>query len=247
MREPFEGEFPMSIGLALLVSADPATRQKFSLALREFSISLIVCPEIQASTRLLNHRKFETVIVDRRLGELSGQTLDDVHRSLSNRTAVTFGIGDNRVGETAAFREESQFVFEGPLSARSIRNTLKPAYGLILRERRRYFRCPLTIPVTIARQTMTQVCHSVNVSEGGMALSTFVPFSLGEPVEFQFILPGCKVPFAVKSTICWVKMGQLGCRFTSLSDEHKWALRDWLARKLEEGLPDFVAQQSILN
>jgi putative transposase len=185
---------------------------------------------------LLNHRKFDTGIVDFQLGKLSGLILDEVHLSLSNRKAVIFGIGDNNAGEMAAFRKKTQFVFERPLSARSIHSTLKPAYGLILRERRRYFRCPLTVPVTILRGTIAQDrCHSVNISEGGMALSTFVPFSLGEDVQIQFILPGCKVPFAVKSAICWLKMGQLGGRFVSLPDERKWELRDWLLGKLEKG------------
>ena len=92
--------------------------------------------------------------------------------------------------EGTAFRKRSEFVFERPLSAKSIRNTLKPAYGLILRERRRYFRCPVSIPVTILRQSMPEVhCHSVNISEGGMALSTFVPLIAGEDVQVQFTLP----------------------------------------------------------
>ena len=52
--------------------------------------------------------------------------------SSSNRTAVTCGIGGSDVEVTAAVRKKSGFVFERPLSAQSIRNTLKPAYGLIL-------------------------------------------------------------------------------------------------------------------
>lgn len=234
----------MSIGIALLVSADPVTIQQFSLGLREFSISPDVCQEMPASIRLLNSRKFDAVIVDLQLRELSGMILDEVRRSSSNRTAVTFGISDNNEGETAAFRRKSQFVFERPLSARSIHNTLKPAYGLILRERRRYFRCPISVPVTILRRNMADLrCQSVNISEGGMALSTFVPLVLGEKVQIQFTLPGCKVGFAAESTICWLKPGQLGSRFVSLSGEQKSELQGWLARKLEEGLPDFVAQQ----
>ena len=64
---------------------------------------------------------------------------------------MTFAIGDSDA-EGTAFRKKSEFVFERPLSAQSIRNTLKPAYGLILRERRRYFRCPISIPVIILRR-----------------------------------------------------------------------------------------------
>jgi CheY-like chemotaxis protein len=233
----------MSIGLALLVSADPVTIQQFSNALQEFSISTDICQEAPAAVRLLNRQKFDAVIVDLQLGEQSGLILDKVHLSSSNRTAVTFAISGSDA-EGATCRKRSEFVFERPLSMRSIRGTLKPAYGLILRERRRYFRCPISIPVTILRQNMPEVsCHSVNISEGGMALSTFVPLSLGEEVQVHFTLPDHNVLFVAESTICWLKTGHLGVRFVSLSKEHKSELQGWLSRKLEQALPGFVARQ----
>ncbi len=231
----------MATALALLVSADPVTIQQFSHALQELSISPDVCQEVPASIRLLNRRKFDAVIVDLQLGEQCGLILDEVHLSSSNRTAVTFAISGSDA-EGCAFRKRSEFVFERPLSTQSIRSTLKPAYGLILRERRRYFRCPISIPVVILRRAKPEVrCYSVNISEGGMALSTFVPLSPGEKVHIQFTLPGHEVPFLAESTICWGKTGHLGVRFVSLSQEHKSELQVWLSRKLEEMLPEFVA------
>jgi hypothetical protein len=234
----------MSIGLALLVSTDPLTIGKVSIALEEFSLSPDVCRGMQESIRLLNRRKFEAVIVDLQLGEECGLILDEVHVSPSNRTAVTFAIGGSDVDSTASFRRKTSFVFERPLSMQSIRSTLKPAYGLILRERRRYFRCPTSIPITILRRNMREVrCHSVNISEGGMAVSAFVPLSSGEDVQVQFTLPGHEIPFVAESTICWLKTGRLGVRFVTLSPERKSELQDWLSRKLEEALPEFVADK----
>src|ERR1700688_1685495 len=124
----------MSMGLALLVSADPVTIQQFSLALQELSISPDICREAKGAVRLLNRRKFDAVIVDLQLGEQAGQILDEVYVSPSNRTAVTFAIGGDNVESTASFRRRTSFVFDRPVSAQSIRSTLKPAYGMI-RER----------------------------------------------------------------------------------------------------------------
>jgi ActR/RegA family two-component response regulator len=234
----------MQVGLALLVSADPVAIQQFSHALQELSISPDVCREIPAAIGLLNRRKFEAVIVDLQLGGQSGMILDEVHLSTSNRTAVTFGIGDNDAAGTAAFRKKSQFVFERPLSAQSIHKTLKPAYGLILRERRRYFRYPVSIPVIIRRESRQEVrCNSVNISGGGMALGTQVPLPPGESVRVQFTLPDHEAPVVAESTICWSKTGHLGVRFESISDEHKSELQVWLSQKLEQTLPEFVADQ----
>jgi hypothetical protein len=76
-----------------------------------------------------------------------------------------------------------------------------------------------------------------------MAVSTFVPLSSGEDVQVQFTLPGHEIPFVAESTICWLKTGRLGVRFVTLSPERKSELQDWLSRKLEEALPEFVADK----
>jgi hypothetical protein len=234
----------MAIAFALLVSADPVTIQRFSFALRELSISPDVCQGETAAIGLLTRRKFDTVIVDLELGEQAGVIVDEVRLSASNRTAVTFAIGGSDVDATAAFRRRTGFVFGRPLSPQSIRNTLRPAYGLILRERRRYFRCPISSPVTIVRRNMPEVrCLSVNISEGGMAVSTSVPLNAEEPVQVQFTIPGHKAPFVAESTICWLKAGQFGVRFVSLPLERKSELQEWLSRKLEETLPESIARQ----
>jgi PilZ domain len=234
----------MAIAFALLASADPVTIQQFTLALRELSISPDACQGETAAIGLLTRRKFDTVIVDLELREQAGVIMDEVRLSASNRTAVTFAIGSGDVDATAAFRRRTGFVFERPLSTQSIRGVLKPAYGLILRERRRYFRCPISSPVTIVRRNMPEVrCQSVNISEGGMAVSTSVPINNGEPVRVQFTIPGHKVPFLAESTICWLKAGQFGVRFVSLPLERKSELQEWLSRKLEETLPESIACQ----
>ncbi|MFZ0950863.1 MAG: PilZ domain-containing protein [Candidatus Sulfotelmatobacter sp.] len=231
----------MSIGVALLVSADPVTIQHVSHALQELSISPDVCQEVPTAVGLLNRRKFDAVIVDLQLGKQSGLILDETRISPSNQTAVTFVISSGDA-EGTAFRKRSEFVFERPISEESIRSTLKPAYGLILRERRRYFRCPVSVPVTILRQGVPELhCNSVNISEGGMAVSTFVPLVAGEDVQVQFTLPGQERALSAESKICWLKSGQLGVRFVSLSKECKSELQGWLSAKLEEILPEFVA------
>jgi len=233
----------MAIALALLVSADPITIQQCSRALQEYSISPDVCQEAAGAVYLLNRRKFDAVIVDFQLGEEAELILDEAHLSPSNRTAVTFAISGSAAEDTA-FRKRSEFVFERPLSPQSIRSTLKPAYGLILRERRRYFRCPISISVSILRQSMPEVrCHSVNVSEGGMAVSTLVPLSAGENVKVQFTLPSHKASLLAEARICWLKTDLLGIRFVSLSPESKSELQGWLSRKLEESLPESVAHK----
>jgi len=231
----------MAIGVALLVSPDPVTIDHFSQVLDEFSISQEVCREVPAAISLLGRQKFDAVIVDLQIGEQSGTLFDEVHVSPANRTAVTFAISASDE-ESTAVRKRSEFIFERPLSTQSIRRVLKPAYGLILRERRRYFRCPVFTSVTILRPSKIEVrCDTVNVSEGGMAVSTTADLDPGEKVDVWFTLPDYSFSFVAESTICWRKSGHLGIRFVSLAQEHKSELQDWLSRKLEESLPEAVA------
>ena len=233
----------MATAFALLVSADTVIIQQFSHALRELSISPHVCQELPESIRLLTNRKFDALLVDLHLEKESGVILDLVRLSPLNRTAVTFAISGSDADVTAAFRKKVVFVFERPVPAQSIRRTLRSAYGLILREQRRYFRCPVTIPVTILRQGMLEVrCYSVNISEGGMAVSTSVPLGDGENVRVHFILPDNKIPWVAESRICWWKAGRLGIRFLSLSEEQTSELQSWLSKKQQAILPEFVTR-----
>jgi hypothetical protein len=243
-HEPILKVLIMAMASALLVSAGPVTIGQFSLALRELSISSDICQEAAGAVSLLNRRKFDAVIVDLQLGRQCELILDGLNRSLSNRTAVTFAISSSEVDATADFHRRTGFAFGRPLSPQLIRNTLKPAYGLILRERRRYFRCPFSDPVIILRRNLTDVrCRSLNISEGGMAVSTLVPLNAGEAVQVHFTLPDHREPFLVESTICWLKAGQFGIRFVSLPQERKSELQQWLSRKLEEELPESIARQ----
>jgi hypothetical protein len=80
----------------------------------------------------------------------------------------------------AAFNAGSSFVLEKPLTFDSIRRPLHAAQALILRERRRSFRRPIAIPVSIQREGMLPVCgETVNISEGGMALRILPPLCGG--------------------------------------------------------------------
>jgi hypothetical protein len=95
------------------------------------------------------------------------------------------------------------------------------------------------MPAIIQREGRKEIpCTSVNISGGGMALSTQVPFLPGESVRVLFNLPDHEATFLAESTICWSKTGHLGVRFISMSDEHKSEIQLWLSQKLEETLPN---------
>lgn len=231
----------MSMGNALLVSDDSMNIHQLSRALGEMSIRPDICREVPEALRLLHTRKFDAIIVDSHFGMQSASILEEVRFTSSNRTAVTFAISSADMD--SSMRKLSSFVFDGPISSESVRRTLRAAYGLVLRERRRYFRCPICIPVLILKGLPNEVrCHSINISEGGLALNTSVSLQPGEQVRLQFVLPSRQGPWIIGGTICWGKVERLGVRITSISPEQKSELQEWLARKLEEQIPGDVAE-----
>jgi hypothetical protein len=232
----------VSVGGALLVSNDAVTIRQVAESMRQLAMSPDICSDIPAAFDLLIQQKFDAVIVDLQLGSDARKVLEKVRLSPANRTAVLFAISATDEETASAFKDGSNFVFRRPLSYTSIDRTLRVAYGLIVRERRRYFRCPADIALVISRPEIGDVhAQCVNVSEGGMALKTSVALSNGTHITVQFKLPDHESAFVVESTICWARDGLVGLQFTSLAPERTSELQEWLARKLEESFPEFVA------
>jgi ActR/RegA family two-component response regulator len=229
------------VGRVLVVCNDAIAIEQLSESMQRFALFSEPCPEVSSALERLNRTKFEAVIVDLRLGSQAGAVLEGVHHSPSNKHAVVFAISDTDVEATGAFKAGSTFVLRRPLSAASIDLSLKTAYGLMVRERRRYFRCPVEVPVAILRAAM-QAVHgrTANVSEGGMSVTAAASLGLGDPVQLQFTLPDDEFQFVLESTVCWVRGQGIGLQFTSSSLQRTSKLQEWLSRRLEEAIPESV-------
>jgi CheY-like chemotaxis protein len=234
----------VSIGSALLVSNDAATIELLSESLQQLAISTEVCVEVATAQGLLNRRKFGTIIVDVQHGNQAPALPEKVRHSPSNRASVIFAICDSDAGTAVAFKEGFNFVLRRPLSESSVAPSLRAAYGLVLREQRRYFRCPVEIPATLRRPGMEEVCgRVVNISEGGIAITACLSLTIGVEVQVQFTPPGYDSQFAAQSAVCWCKEGYMGLRFISLSAQLRAKLQEWLSRRSEHALPESVANK----
>lgn len=229
-------------GTALVLCKDVPARQLIIESLRPLAIRPEICEEGITAASLLDRQKFEAVIVDLRLGEEALLVLEQVHFSRANRTAVTFAITGGE-GPTLGARPDSTFVLQRPLSAASVSQTLRAAYGLVVRERRRYFRCPIAVPAFVrARQPEEFLCQTVNISEGGVAISTRTMPDSAVPAAVRFSLPNRSAQLFTETKVRWRGLGGLvGLEFQSLAAPQKSELQEWLARKLDETLPENVA------
>ena len=110
------------------------------------------------------------------------------------------------------------------------------------RERRRYFRLPVNIPVTLTfgRAEETKVTAS-NLSEGGMAVEA----AAGLPSDvsrIRFSLPGTDITLSPKAELAWSDAsGRGGIRFLELTSTAREQLENWLLQKMEQREPGMSA------
>jgi CheY-like chemotaxis protein len=237
-----------AIANVLLVSDDASVVKQLTESMLDLAMSAEVCSDVNQALGLLNRTKFEAVVVDLNLGPQAKMAVEKVRASRSNRTAVLFAISSSDEETASAFRDGCSFVLKRPLSPSLVDRTLRVAYGLIVRERRRYFRCPVEVPASIrgvgtgAGLPETEALI-VNISQGGIAITTAVSIKAGVQLQVQFTLPGHSSRFVTEAAVCWCKEHFLGLQFVSLSSQLKPDLEAWLSRKLEESLPPSVVEK----
>jgi ActR/RegA family two-component response regulator len=245
----YNTNMPVSAGKMLLVSPSSLTMYQLAKCAHRFSMSVQVCTETRTALDLVNRQRFDAVTVDLSLGQPATEILRETRLSDANRTSVAFAISSTFDESKAAFKAGSSFVLERPLSFDSIRRTLHAAHGLILRERRRHFRCPVAIPVLVQRDGTTPVYgETSNISEGGMALRTLIPLNPGDEGVVRFILPQTLFSIRTEVKVCWYnETGQAGLHFQSLSQRDSAELQQWVSRKFEKQLASSQADFRALS
>jgi PilZ domain len=226
-----------------VVSSDPAVILQLSCGMQQFGIDVQACRDVCMAKHWLSQRKFDALIVDLTCAEPLGTLLGGYRASSSNETAVAFAVV-NPPTRAAAFELGANFVMEKPLSPYLIAHTFKAALGLIIREHRRYFRCPAQIRAVVQVADGHPIpCQIVNISEGGLAATASAAVKPGTEVKVEFRLTGLQTAFKMDGEICWCdNNGRFGLQFRSVLPEQRSQLQEWLSRKLEEKLPDSVAR-----
>ena len=220
----------------LLLSRHIQTIETLCHLMQQMAMHVEPCCNVEAAMRKLCRAKYEGVIVD--LND-RGEALDllrKLRESTSHRGAVSCAILSGGHHRAAAFQAGANFVLERPLSTNLIVRTLRAAYPLMLRERRRYFRCPVQTPTFVSSGSSPGFqAISVNIGETGMAINTPVPLQVGEKLQLRLHLPGKTEVMTMAGEICWTDTtGRAGIQFLRLANQTAEQLQCWLSERLEE-------------
>jgi DNA-binding response OmpR family regulator len=223
---------------AILIMQDAALLAVLRDALEKVSVEVQVCGEVPRGKDLLAKRKFDAVIID--CDDLEGglDLLKAVRQTQSNAKSVAFAVV-NGTSTQQAFQFGANFVLQKPLTAVHAGRCLNAALNFMVRERRRYFRHPVEIPLRICLPNNQEVtATSTNVSEGGMAIRILGKLPKDAQGQFRFTLPGVNTSLDLKGQVAWADgTGHAGIRFIEVPQSSQYQLDKWLTDRLQEEMP----------
>jgi DNA-binding response OmpR family regulator len=216
---------------ALVVTSDRWLVTSFTDASRELGMEVQTNAETVGVPAELNRAKYEAVLIDFDIVLNPVRIVNAVRQSPSNRNAVIFAVATEASDRRQALANGVNLLFERPLDAKEIRRVLHSAYDLMLRERRRYFRCSAEIPVLLIRTRSDEDCRctTMNVSSSGVALKAPSPLDPGEEIQLILFLHGTDVIVRAIGTVVWDdRHGKTGISFKCASAQYQTELDSWL-------------------
>src|ERR1700733_15733314 len=96
------------------------------------------------------------------------------------------------------------FAFEKPISVEQAVRTLSAARNMILDGRLRYHRAGVEVPVHLRMSGQERVeGRLINLSQGGLQVSTDAPLGSTKPLQVSFELPGAKSVLKAQGQVAW--------------------------------------------
>jgi len=202
------------------------------------SVGVSIATASDQALESIGKQKFDAVLVD----------IDDVHdgsnviprlrTGKSNQRSIVFAITNGITTVKAAFEMGANFVLDKPVSLERAARSLKAAHGLILRERRRYFRVPVSLSAEVSFGNASVQAPVNNISEGGLSLKLERNAPAHGGVTIRLTLPRTSRRLELKGEFVAANRGSnIGVKFHNLLPEVKAQLDAWLNQQIEETKP----------
>jgi CheY-like chemotaxis protein len=224
---------------SLLLSQDPELVHVIRPTLEKLSIDVEICHEARTGADVLISDKFDAVIVD--CDDLNGgmALLQGLRNTPSNKNSVAFAVlNGKRTTTQEAFGMGANFVLQKPISALNASRCFHAALNFMLKERRRYFRQPVKMRVSIRLGDKTVKAISTNISESGIALLLRDALPKGAAPRLEFTLPDTEQKMEMQAEVVWADVkGRAGLRFHDVPKNSQEILELWLDHRMEQEFP----------
>jgi len=223
---------------ALLVLTDDSTAERLRQILAEFQVESEYCSESHVATQKLAERRYDAVIVDLEDQSAAASILEQVRQSQISKNAVTISLLDDKSLVRRAFGMGANFILYKPVADEPARASLRAAIAILKRERRRTFRVPVQLPVTLSWHGAPEVEGiMLDLSENGMDVLSAQPLQQSQALQVHFSLPDLS-QIGATGQVAWANSnGQAGVEFVDFPDGQKQIVQDWLSANAPEGPP----------
>jgi CheY-like chemotaxis protein len=224
---------------SLLLSRDTEVVRVLRPTLENLSIEVEICQEAKQANEILLSEKFDAVIID--CDDLQGglEVLQGLRATPSNKNSVAFAVLNGKKTTTQeAFGMGVNFVLQKPISNLNASRCFNAALNFMVRERRRYYRQPVKMPVRVVLEEKELKATSTDISEGGIALILHQAIPKSAKPRLQFTLPETKTAMEVESEVAWADIkGHVGLRFQNVPQSSQEVLEKWLNQQMEKHPP----------
>lgn len=222
--------FPEDFRLRVLVATpDQQMKEVISNCFQELGVAVQLCDDAPKALDQLATGKFEALALDFDNFSEAVDLITAVRISRANSNVVIFAVASNPGARRIAFEYGTSFVFERPLLPPKISQVLRTAYGLMLRDRREYFRLSTEVPVLLRKNSDSGAeCRTINISRSGMAVQA--PFSarVGEVFEVHFKLAAGIDVHGIGTVIWTDHHGKMGLAMECGTTEAQAAFSAWM-------------------
>jgi len=216
---------------ALLLTEDPEMYGVLSPVLQDMGITFRTAENPSQADFFLRSAIFDAVFVD--CDGLPGaiKFFTDVRLS-SSKNCTAFAVVHGKTSTKEAFLLGANYVVEKPLTGERVRESLRSAMNMMLRERRRYARHTLNGSAVVWYGGDKKVVgRTVNLSEGGVAIELPENVDLGLPVRIQFDLPGGR-HIDAKGVVAWEADTHIGIKLLFMAANVRHDLDNWIVDRL---------------
>lgn len=216
-----------------LLTRDDQVIRVLRRVLDGLEVGLEVCTGADKAAEELEQRKYDAIMID----------CDDVHNAItvlcsvrltpSNKSSTVFAIVNGITTVSSAIELGANLALEKPITEGKARHAFKAVHGLMLQERRRYYRHEVDLAVTMRFEDKDKgsrrevLATATDISEGGMAIKvkSTLPREF-RTAQLKFVMPGTHDWIELLGAIAWAdEQGNAGVRFENVP----YTLRERLA------------------
>jgi hypothetical protein len=228
-RTMFTGERMNST--ALIASDDLILRGEARSVLKEMQIAS-TCSGTIGFDKAVASTKFEAILLDIPDTDAALAAIRSVRSGKLNRYSIILSFVTDGQNASAGWAAGANFTIRRSRDLRNdLNKALQSAHGLMLREKRRYYRQSLSIHVEVRSNNRHFKARMLDISERGACIESTIPLP-NQPLEVRFSLPGLAQALTIQAVPAWMRGAKIGIQFTLLDEVSKTALSQWLRTQI---------------